>query len=72
MSDAQALDQLVSEILDRLYHATVGSYPGPTAAAARDDWYRERYAALTGRWVPAPERAHATMAALRAQAPKTD
>jgi hypothetical protein len=65
MSDAQALDQRVRAILDRRSHAPVGRYPGPTAAAVRDAWLRERDAALTGRWVPAPAQVRATLAALR-------
>lgn len=56
MSDADTLARLVGEILERLFGATVGGQQGPTAAALRDAFYRDRYEALTGQRPPPHRR----------------
>jgi len=62
VSDADTLDRLVGEILARLFGATVGGRQGPTAAALRDAFYRDRYEALTGQRLVAPPEALAIIA----------
>jgi len=62
VSDADTLDRLMGEILDRLFGATVGGRQGPTAAALRDAFYRDRYEALTGQRLVAPPEARAIVA----------
>lgn len=57
MSDADTLDRLLGEILERRFGATVGGRQGPTAAALRDAFYRDRYEALTGQRLVAPPEA---------------
>ncbi len=53
MSATDDLDCLVADLLDALYAAEAVGSPERRAAAERDARYRERYAALTGRQIPA-------------------
>ena len=69
MSGSDSLDRLVGELLAGLFAAEgVGALERRTAAAARDEHYRDRYAALTGRALPAPREIRAAHAAARVAA----
>ena len=54
MSETDSLDHLLSEILEDLFVDGAVGARGQRGAAERDERYRARYAALTGRHLPAP------------------
>ena len=54
MSAMDSLDRLVADLLTALYAAEASGSPGRRAAAERDEHYRARYRALTGRRLPVP------------------
>ena len=54
MSATDSLDRLVADLLTAPYAAEAVGSPERRAAAERDERYRARYAALTGRQLPTP------------------
>jgi hypothetical protein len=54
MSAPDGRDRLVAELLEALFAAEAVGSPERRRAAERDARYRARYAALTGRQLPAP------------------